>query len=326
MTDKEIEATRAAIENEEDIDITEAPEEKTEETQAEPQSSNIEDKSTQEQPSKVTEPPAQTSEPTNDFVSRKDYDEMLYSLKRQLGRQRDKFENKLSDYEKRFGAFQEEFNAIKNPEKPLNPEDFATYGEYAKAVVEQEVERRWADKEKSMRAEYEKYQQQYAKEMEHRQELDKGINKWYPDEASRTAWHETVSKAYAEGLEDLLNAEKNIVEYLHQTPNYPLILEHFATHKDQVEQICMLGSPLMRILAVHDLENKLVAERSASPAPVVTTPAPVAPAPTQTTTPATEQAPINNLAKPIGKPGAVVEAEPDIFSSNNSLREALRGL
>ena len=303
MTDEEILATRAAIENEE-VDISEAPEEKTEETQVEQQSTDIEDKSTQEQPSQVTEPPAQTSEPAPEYVSKKDYDEMLYSLKRQLGKQKDRYENKLTEWDKKFGAFQEEFNSFKNPEKELNPEDFATYGEYAKAVVEKEVERRWADKEKSMRAEYEKYQQQYAKEMEHRQELDKGINKWYPDEASRNAWHETVSKAYAEGLEDLLNAEKNIVEYLHQTPNYPLILEHFATHKDQVEQICMLGSPLMRILAVHDLENKLVAERSAknaTPAPVAPTPAP-APAPEQKAAPAPEQAPINNLAKPIGKP------------------------
>ena len=228
---------------------------------------------------------------------------------------------KQVEYDKEFGSFKEQFNQFANPEKELNPEDFATYGEYAKAVVEKEVERRWADKEKSMRAEYEQYQQQYEQDMKHRSELDKGINKWYPDEASRSAWHETVSKAYEDGLEDLLNQEKNIVEYLHQTPNYPLILEHFATHKDQVEQICMLGSPLMRILAVHDLENKLVAERSAknvAPAPAPTN---VNPAPTET------PKPVNNLARPVGKPGNGTEAEPDIFGGDHSaLRDALRAM
>ena len=301
MTNEEIEATRMALNDDEQTNTTETPSEEVQETPAEPQ------------PSQTVETPA----PSPEYVSKKDYDEMLYSLKRQLGKQKDRYENKLTEWDKKFGAFQEEFNSFKNPEKELNPEDFATYGEYAKAVVEKEVERRWADKEKSMREEYENYQKQYEQDMKHRSELDKGINKWYPDETSRTAWHETVSKAYEDGLEDLLNQEKNIVEYLHQTPNYPLILEHFATHKDQVEQICMLGSPLMRILAVHDLENKLVAERSAknvtpAPAPTNATPAPV---------------PVNNLARPVGKPGNGTEAEPDIFGGDHSaLRDALRAM
>ena len=300
MTNEEIEATRMALNDDEQTNTTETPSEEVQETPAEPQ------------PSQTVETPA----PSPEYVSKKDYDEMLYSLKRQLGKQKDRYENKLTEWDKKFGAFQEEFNSFKNPEKELNPEDFATYGEYAKAVVEKEVERRWADKEKSMREEYENYQKQYEQDMKHRSELDKGINKWYPDETSRTAWHETVSKAYEDGLEDLLNQEKNIVEYLHQTPNYPLILEHFATHKDQVEQICMLGSPLMRILAVHDLENKLVAERSAKN---------VTPAPTQA--PAPTNVPVNNLARPVGKPGNGTEAEPDIFGGDHSaLRDALRAM
>lgn len=307
MSNAEIEATRMAFNDDEQTneEVNTTPEttsDEVQETPAEPQQSQ------------TVETPATSPE----YVSKKDYDEMLYSLKRQMGKQKDRWESKLSEYEKKFGAFQEEFNSFKNPEKELNPEDFATYGEYAKAVVEKEVERRWADKEKSMRAEYEQYQQQYEQDMKHRSELDKGINKWYPDEASRTAWHETVSKAYEDGLEDLLNQEKNIVEYLHQTPNYPLILEHFATHKDQVEQICMLGSPLMRILAVHDLENKLVAEHSATPAPAPTN---VAPAPVET------PKPVNNLARPVGKPGNMTEAEPDIFGGDHSaLRDALRAM
>ena len=313
MTNEELEATRAALNEEESteeiVDTTETPSEEVKETPAEPQ------------PSESVETPAPA--PTPEYVSKKDYDEMLYSLKRQMGKQKDRWESKLSEYEKKFGAFQDELNKFKNPEKELNPEDFATYGDYAKAVIEQEMNKRWADKEKSMREEYEQYQKQYEQEMQHRTELDKGISKWYPDEASRTAWHDTVSKAYEDGLEDLLNAEKNIVEYLHQTPNYPLILEHFATHKDQVEKIMSLGSPLMRILAVHDLENKLVDERSAknvAPAPAPTN---VAPAPAPTETPK----PVNNLAKPVGKPGNGTEAEPDIFGGDHSaLRDALRAM
>ena len=315
MTNEEIEATRMALNDEEQTN--EEVNDTTETQSNEVQSNEVQETPAEPQQSQAVETPA----PTPEYVSKKDYDEMLYSLKRQMGKQKDRYENKLTEWDKKFGAFQEQFNKWANPEKELNPEDFATYGEYAKAVVEKEVERRWADKEKSMREEYENYQKQYEQDMKHRSELDKGISKWYPDEASRTAWHDKVSKAYEDGLEDLLNQEKNIVEYLHQTPNYPLILEHFATHKDQVEQICMLGSPLMRILAVHDLENKLVAERSAKNVAPVPSPTNVSPAPVET------PKPVNNLARPVGKPGNGTEAEPDIFGGDHSaLRDALRAM
>ena len=322
MTNEEIEATRMALTSEtsslNDEEQTNEEVKDTTETQSnEVQSNEVQETPAEPQQSQSVETPA----PAPEYVSKKDYDEMLYSLKRQMGKQKDRYENKLTEWDKKFGAFQEQFNKWANPEKELNPEDFATYGEYAKAVVEKEVERRWADKEKSMREEYENYQKQYEQDMKHRSELDKGISKWYPDEASRTAWHDKVSKAYEDGLEDLLNQEKNIVEYLHQTPNYPLILEHFATHKDQVEQICMLGSPLMRILAVHDLENKLVSERSAKNVAPAPSPTNVTPAPVET------PKPVNNLARPVGKPGNGTEAEPDIFGGDHSaLRDALRAM
>lgn len=315
MTNEEIEATRMALNDEEQTN--EEVKDTTETQSNEVQSNEVQETPAEPQQSQSVETPA----PAPEYVSKKDYDEMLYSLKRQMGKQKDRYENKLTEWDKKFGAFQEQFNKWANPEKELNPEDFATYGEYAKAVVEKEVERRWADKEKSMREEYENYQKQYEQDMKHRSELDKGISKWYPDEASRTAWHDKVSKAYEDGLEDLLNQEKNIVEYLHQTPNYPLILEHFATHKDQVEQICMLGSPLMRILAVHDLETKLVAERSAKNVAPAPSPTNVTPAPVET------PKPVNNLARPVGKPGNGTEAEPDIFGGDHSaLRDALRAM
>lgn len=315
MTEEQIQETRNALENEEIENNDTHSTQEVEEVQTEQGTPNVETAT----PTPATTP---VEQPVKTYTQ-SEFDQMVHSFKRQIAKNNDKWNKRFADYDKEFGSFKEQFSKWANPEKELNPEDFATYGEYAKAVVEKEVERRWADKEKSMREEYENYQKQYEQDMKHRSELDKGINKWYPDEASRTAWHDTVSKAYEDGLEDLLNQEKNIVEYLHQTPNYPLILEHFATHKDQVEQICMLGSPLMRILAVHDLENKLVAERSAKNATPAPAPTNVTPAPAPVETPK----PVNNLARPVGKPGNGTEAEPDIFGGDHSaLRDALRAM
>ena len=102
------------------------------------------------------------------------------------------------------------------------------------------------------------------------------------------------------------------------TPNQSLILYKLATDPQAVQNVFSIKNPLMRLMAVRDLENELVRERN--------TPAP---APVQTQAPKVEQAApaqVNNLAKAVGKPGAQVEATPDAFDNTDSLRDLLRKL
>ena len=104
------------------------------------------------------------------------------------------------------------------------------------------------------------------------------------------------------------------MDYLFQTPNQSLVLYKLATDANTVSQIFSIKNPLMRLMAVRDLENSLVAERN-KPAPAPEpTPAPVENKP----------APVNNLAKAVDKPGTQTEAEPDVFASQESLRNFIR--
>lgn len=249
-----------------------------------------------------------------------EYNQMVYSFKRQLGKQKDRYESQIANYDKRFNDFDDKFNKILNPEKPLRREDFKSDEGFIEALINSGVEKRWAEKEKLMREEYEKYEAQQREEYEHRKELDEGINKWWPNADERKKFVETVQGAFDKGLSKLLEDEQNVLNYLHQTPNQSLILYELATNPNAVQEVFSIKNPLMRLMAVRDIENRLVAERNA-PKPQV--------APQQTQAleqPANaEQKPINNLSKPVGKPGTQVDAEPDMFSNEDSLLNFIRG-
>lgn len=246
-----------------------------------------------------------------------EYDRMVYSLKRQMGKQRDSLEGKIASYDKRFKDFETRFNQILNPEKPLRRSDFESDDAFIEKLIDSGVEKRWAEREAKMREEYEKYEQDRLAEQEQAKELEEGINKWYPDEAKRKEWYDTVSRAYGEGLQELLEKEQNVMNYLYQTPNQSLILYKLATDPQAVQNVFSIKNPLMRLMAVRDLENELVRERNNSKPQVEPTPAP-------SNTPVEHK--VNNLAKAVGKPGAQVEATPDVFDNDDELRNLLRKL
>lgn len=266
----------------------------------------------------TTETPSQDSEQVKQpakTYTQEDWDKMTYSFKRQLGKQRDKFESQISDYNKRFTDFESRLNKLSNPEKPLTRSDFETDDAYIEALINNGVEKRWAEREEKMREEYEKYEAERKAQEEQARELEEGISKWYPDEAKRKEWYDTVSRAYGEGLQELLEKEQNVMNYLYQTPNQSLILYKLATDPQAVQSVFSIKNPLMRLMAVRDMENELVRERNAP-----------APAPTQSPQSTPAQAPVNNLAKAVGKPGSQLEATPDVFDSTEGLRDLLRKL
>lgn len=297
--------------------------------------SNVEqvNETTETTETQTNETPVQTNEvvenkveettpiPTPKTYTEEEYNQMLYSMKKQLGKSKDKYESQIANYEKRFSDFENKLNGILNPEKPLRRDDFKTDDEFIEKLIENGVEKRWAEKEKRMREEYEKYETQQREEMQHRQELDEGIKKWWPDDEARKKFVSTVQQAFDKGLSQLLEEEQNVMNYLHQTPNQSLVLYELATNPQAVQDVFSIKNPLMRLMAVRDIENRLVAERNAPK------PTQVAPVIEQNGTPEAvkETKPINNLSKPVGKPGTQVDAEPDMFNDEDSLMAFIRG-
>ena len=267
-----------------------------------------------ESPAPVEQTQTQTQTPVNDLS---ELDKARYSFQRQLGKQKSRYESQIAEYKKKFEALEKRLNGIENPEKPLLREQFESDDKFIDGLVQQRFDKMWEAKQAEIQEQYEKYLEEYKQEEEHKRELDEGINHWFPTQEERKKYVDTVQNAFSAGLAELLEQEQNVLSYLHQTENSSIILYEFATNPKVVNEIFQVKNPLMRLMAVRDLEMKLVNSKNTTPAPA---PQPVEH--TAQTNPA--PAPVNNLSKPIGKPGAIVEAEPDIFSNEDELTRFVR--
>lgn len=328
MTDQElynkIESSEDATETTNET-VNETTQDISEETKSPEQNvGQVENKDTTINPVPPVDGTVNTAEPEKTY-SQSEYDKMVFSLKRQIAKNNEKWNKKFEEFNKQYGSgkfesLEKRLGSLENPVKPLSRDQFQTDDEYIQNLIDKGVEKRWQEREEKMREEYAKYEQQQREEYEHRKELDEGINKWFPSAEERQKFVDTVQNAFSEGLSELLEQEQNVLNYLHQTENSSRILYEFATKPEVVEQIFSVKNPLMRLMAVRDLENKLIAEKS-SPTPVQAPTPATAPAPAQTNE---QPAPVNNLAKAVGKPGTQVDAEPDIFNNRDSLRAFIR--
>lgn len=269
---------------------------------------------TSEQVAEQTPPPVEVQKPS-------ELDQARYSFQRQLGRQKDKYESQISEWKKKFEDLEKRLSGIEHPEVLKTRSDFDTDDAYIDELVSRRVNKLMEERDAKMREEYEAYSKQQEEEMAHRKEIDEGINSWYPTPEERNKWHQTVEAAFGEGLSDLLEKESYILEYLHQTKNSSRVLYEFATNPQVVNDIFSIKNPLMRLMAVRDLENRLINEKNTPvPAPTST--------PTQTQTSEVEvenkPTPANNLSKAVGKPGTQVDAEPDFMDNHDSLINFIR--
>jgi chromosome segregation ATPase len=284
---------------------TETPVEQTNE-------SPVEQTPTQTNETPVEQNPAPTPV---DKSALSDLDKATYSFRRQLSKQKSKYEAQISDLEARLKKLE-----TPAPERKYR-DAFKTDDEYIGYLTEEKVNALMEAKMSEMQKNFEEQQERIRQSQEHDREIEEGINSWFPDD-KRYEYQRAVEDAFGKGLSDLLEQEKNVLEYLHQTPNSSRILYEMATNPEVVQNIFNQRNPLFRLMAVRDLENKLVSEKDSfmKPAP---TPAPS----TETVAPAAPtQAPVNNLAKPIGRPGAENKTQPDIImgGDDTKLKEMLR--
>lgn len=297
----------------------------TEAENTQPQETTTVEQTTETTPEQTTETPVeqtptQTTEnpmeqnhaPTPvDKSALSDLDRATYSFRRQLSKQKSKYEAQISDLEARLKKLE-----TPAPERKYR-DAFKTDDEYIGYLTEERVNALMEAKMSEMQKNFEEQQERIRQSQEHDREIEEGINSWFPDD-KRYEYQRAVEDAFGKGLSDLLEQEKNVLEYLHQTPNSSRILYEMATNPEVVQNIFNQRNPLFRLLAVRDLENKLVSEKDSFMKP--------APTPAPATAPATPAPVNNNLAKPIGRPGAENKTQPDIImgGDDSKLKEMLR--
>lgn len=232
-------------------------------------------------------------------VGRTHEQKMTYSFRKQLGKQKQKYESQYSQLQQQYNDLLSRLDKLENPNKyaPLARDQFTDDDSFIDALVQQRFDNMWNAKLEEAKKQYETENKQNEEINAYRSRADENVKKLFKTPESEKQYRDTIAKALNDGLGELVDTDKEVAMYIMRSDLGPKILYEMATNPKIVED--MFGESVTemdRQFKIRDLENKL---RTAMVAPAT----PV-----------------------IGKPG-INQAQPNrgsIFESDDSILEYLR--
>ena len=235
-------------------------------------------------------------------------EQMTYSFKRQLAKQRSKYEKQIADLQKQW---EERFDKLENPAKyaPKTRKDFEYDDDYVKYLANEQVNAAIEAKIAEYQKQQEEEQRQAQVDAEYRNMLDKTVKSIYNTPELEKDWREKVGEGMKAGLGSLIDGDQDLSNYIIFSPIGPKIMYELATNKKAVQDIFTIGttpdgraiprSPVDRMRKMEELAERL------------------------------SRTDINNTrtnvqpVKPIGRPGINKEVKKDIFSDPKALLDMM---
>lgn len=235
-------------------------------------------------------------------------EQMTYSFKRQLAKQRSKYEKQIADLQKQW---EERFDKLENPAKyaPKTRKDFEYDDDYVKYLANEQVNAALEAKIAEYTKQQEEEQRQAQVDEEYRNMLDKTVKSIYNTPEAEADWRAKVNEGMKAGLGSLIDGDQDLSNYIIFSPIGPKIMYELATNKKTVQDIFTIGmtpdgraiprSPGDRMRKMEELAERL------------------------------SRTDINNIrtnvqpVKPIGRPGINKEVKKDIFSDPKALLDMM---
>ena len=235
-------------------------------------------------------------------------EQMTYSFKRQLAKQRSKYEKQIADLQRQWN---ERFDKLENPAKyaPKTRKDFEYDDDYVKYLANEQVNAALEAKIAEYQKQQEEEQRQAQVDEEYRNMLDKTVKSIYNTPEAEKDWRAKVNEGMKAGLGSLIDGDQDLSNYIIFSPIGPKIMYELATNKKTVQDIFTIGmtpdghaiprSPGDRMRKMEELAERL------------------------------SRTDINNNrtnvqpVKPIGRPGINKEVKKDIFSDPKALLDMM---
>ena len=225
-------------------------------------------------------------------------EQAAYSFRKQLGKQRAKYEDQYSQLQQQYTALLERLDRLENPEKyaPLNRGQFQDDDSYIDALVQQRFDNMWNQKLYEAQQRYSEQAKQDQEVQAYKSRQDGNVKKLFKTPEAEQQYRQAIGTALQNGLGELIDSDKDVAQYIMRSDLGPKILYEFATNPKEVEKMFNEGVTEMdRQFMIRDLENRLRSEITKPAMPV------------------------------IGKPGVQAEAKPgSIFDSDDSILNFLR--
>lgn len=225
-------------------------------------------------------------------------EQAAYSFRKQLGKQRAKYEDQYSQLQQQYNALLERLDRLENPDKyaPLNRGQFQDDDSYIDALVQQRFDNMWNQKLYEAQQRYSEQAKQDQEVQAYKSRQDGNVKKLFKTPEAEQQYRQAIGTALQNGLGELIDSDKDVAQYIMRSDLGPKILYEFATNPKEVEKMFNEGVTEMdRQFMIRDLENRLRSEITKPAMPV------------------------------IGKPGVQAEAKPgSIFDSDDSILNYLR--
>ena len=244
-------------------------------------------------------------------------EQMTYSFKRQLAKQRSKHEQEIANLRAEFDKrLAEEIDKVKNPAKyaPKTRKDFEYDDDYVKYLANEQVNAAIEAKIAEYQKQQEEEQRQAQVDAEYRNMLDKTVKSIYNTPEAEADWRAKVGEGMKAGLGSLIDGDQDLSNYIIFSPIGPKIMYELATNKKTVQDIFTIGmtpdghaiprSPVDRMRKMEELAERLSR--------------------TDINNNRTNVQPVKlNQVKPIGRPGINKEVKKDIFSDPKALLDMM---
>lgn len=225
-------------------------------------------------------------------------EQAAYSFRKQLGKQRAKYEDQYGQLQQQYNALLERLDRLENPEKyaPLNRGQFQDDDSYIDALVQQRFDNMWNQKLYEAQQRYAEQAKQDQEVQAYKTRQDGNVKKLFKTPEAEQQYRQAIGTALQNGLGERIDSDRDVAQYIMRSDLGPKILYEFATNPEELEKMFSEGVTEMdRQFMIRDLENRLRSEITKPAMPV------------------------------IGKPGVQAEAKPgSIFDSDDSILNYLR--
>lgn len=235
-----------------------------------------------------------------------DLEKAQYSFKKQFARQKSKYEQEIANFRSEFEKkLSDEIDKVKNPDKykPKSRKDFEYDDDYVSYLTEERVNAALESRMREYQKQQELEQNQFAIESEYKNVLAQSLKSNYTTPEQQAEWRSKVTEGLNKGLDELIDSDHDLSQYIILSPVGPKIMYELATNKKVVQDIFTIGttpsgkvierSPLDRMRKIEELADRLSKNNNNN----------------RTT---------SNI-RPIGKPGITKNVKKDIFDDKKAL-------
>lgn len=269
-------------------------------------------------------PPAQEPKPDEKKPSEHTPQERAeFAFKRQLAKQREKYEAQLKEQSDKFANLQKQLDELKKAQTPktaLKREDFPDDEEFIRALQQEEINKALEARDAKHAEEAQKKAEQDAEQERQRKELEEQQQTWISnvdsafngDQDRKAKFFQRIQYCQQRGLGDILDKVPVAADFLMYNPRGPIVFERMLSDRASFESVFNERNlnPMDIYYSLRKLDEKIAAEQPATPPQTETQP-------TATTKPAVPH---------MGKPGkqSASNAAPDIFNDDDEMLKYLR--